>query len=64
MTRKAHDPRSTPEEPPEHARQDETFRRHGPEPPENDAGPSQDGDELFRNPGSTVHNVKPEQQVD
>ena len=43
---------------------DDTFKRHGPEPPEDDSGPSPSGDEFFRNSGSTVRNVEPDEQVD
>jgi hypothetical protein len=44
---------------------DPTFKRHGPEPPENDSGPSpsvEDADRRLEPP--RVHNVDPDEQVD
>jgi hypothetical protein len=64
MPRDKDEPRSNPSGKDESVEHDETFKRHGPEPPEHDSGPSPSGDEMFRNPGSVVRNGDPDQQVD
>lgn len=52
----------TSQEPHQH---DETFKRHGPEPPENDSGPTPSVEEMRNAPETaTIHNVDPDEQVD
>lgn len=43
---------------------DDTFVRHGPEPPENDSGPSPSIEERDRDDAARIHNVDPDEQVD
>lgn len=45
---------------------DSTFERQGPEPPENDSGPSPSVEEVNRGAeeGSPVRNVDPDEQID
>jgi hypothetical protein len=51
--------------PHESATADPTFRRHGPEPPENDSGPSPSVEEVARTrKGDRVRNVTADEQVD
>jgi hypothetical protein len=42
--------------------QDETFERHGPEPPENDSGPSPSLEEVDRGADDTAQNADPNER--
>lgn len=48
----------------EEEQEQEDFKRHGPEPPENDSGPSPSIEEMDRYSDFSIRNVDEDEQVD
>lgn len=63
MTQQRHTPAASPETPDQPAGNDETYTRHGPEPPENDSGPSPSIEEMDRYSDFSIRNADPDEDT-